>query len=148
MDEQKDTSVTFKTVGKILLAIGIIYMCFGLFPYLYYSYQSSYSEGKMNSGKEELKSLKPMKRQLWETRMWFPVSQRGDNPRWLKYLENKKQYEQDEKAAKKIIYKARKHMRAAKHNLAKYNYERHAVISTVIFLLGLLAFFLPLKPKV
>lgn len=138
MSEQKGTKAMLSTLGKSLIAIGGVYMIFGLLPYIQATYQKTSSEKAYNDARKEIESLETWGRQIFQKELWFPIMEkRTDNPAWMEIANEREQYNNQVKAANERENNARQAFEKARQTIEAKG--THASLSVAIAIAGVIA---------
>jgi len=138
MSEQKGTKAMLSTLGKSLIAVGCIYMIFGLFPYIQATYQKTSSEKAYNDARKEIESLQTWGQQIFQKELWFPIMQkRSDNPAWMEIANERERYNNQVKAANERENNARQAYEKARQSIESKG--THAGLSVTIAIAGVIA---------
>lgn len=138
MSAQKGTKAMLKTLGKSLIAVGCVYMIFGLFPYIQATYQRASNEKVCNEAQKEIESLQSWGQQIFQKELWFPIMQkRSDNPAWMEIANERERYNNQVKAANERQYNARQSFEKARQTIEAKG--THAGLSVAIAIAGMIA---------
>jgi len=138
MSEQKGTKAMLNILGKSLIAVGCIYMFFGLFPYIQATYQKTSNEKAYNDAQKEIESLQSWGQQIFQKELWFPIMQkRSDNPAWMEIANERERYNNQVKAANERQYNAKQSFEKARQTIEAKG--THAGLSVAIAIAGVIA---------
>ena len=137
MKENQGTQATLLYLGKILFVIGVIYMVFGLFPYVYASYKKSTSESRIEAAEKEIRSLVSWRESIRKKELSFPIRQkRKDNPRWMDIVSEREQYKERAHAIQQEKIDAKKSRNEASRTMDSRGI--HAGLSAALTIAGVI----------